>query len=132
MLKASNEISSVVLDSGLCIILSDETRHYFGGYYHVKILARCNVPLDQHYFDDEAQHQDALEKWGDSVCFERVLEKMAVAEEDIKSVKNQLVDTFNATAISYLSLPDFARRFVRNEYKLYRSKSTKKFNFKDI
>lgn len=132
MLQDTSLISSVVLNSGLCITLSDETRHYFGGYYHVKILAHCNVPLDQRYFDDEAQYQDARNKLGDSVRFERVLEKMAVAEEDIASVRNQLIDAFNATATGYLSAPDFDRRLVRKEYRIRSSKTARKFTSRDI
>lgn len=127
MLNNSNIITTIDLNSGLCITLSDETRHYFGGYYHVKVLAYCNVPLDRLHFEDEAQYLDAADKLGESVRFERILEKMAVPEQDIPTVRNQLVDSFKDTAVSYLSAPDFDRRLVRNEYRICNSKSAKKF-----
>ena len=114
------------LNSGLSITLTDETRHYYGGYYHVKVMAHCIVPIAINYFDDEAQYHDALDKLGQSVRFERILEKMAVPEEDIATVRDQLVDAFKNTAISYLSSPDFDRRLVINEYKICKSKSDKK------
>lgn len=126
MLKTSNTIETIKLDSGLCITLTDETRHYFGGYYHVKVMAHCIVPISINYFDDEVQYCDALDKLGKSVRFERILEKMAVPEHHIKDVRDQLVDAFKSTAISYLSAPDFDRRLVNNEYRICKSKSDKK------
>jgi len=78
------------------------------------------------FFEDEAQYLDALDKLGQSVVFERVLEKMAVPEQDIASIRNQLVDSFKNTAIGYLTTPDFERRFVRNEYRVILGKSVKK------
>ena len=112
-----------MLDSALCITLLDQTRHYFGGYYHVKVLAYCDVPLELSYFDTDAELHDAIEKMGTSVRFERILEKMAVPESAIDSVRNQLTQAFHETTKAYLSVPDFAPRFVRSEY-LKRAKKT--------
>lgn len=130
MLNNSNIITTIELESGLCITLSDETRHYFGGYYHVRILAHCDVELDRAYFEDEARYLDALDKLGQSVVFERVMEKMAVPEQDIASVRNQLLDSFRNTSVAYMSSPDFERRFVRNEYRNILVKSVKKYAYR--
>ena len=116
-------IETIMLDSALCITLLDQTRHYFGGYYHVKVLAYCDVPLELSYFDTDAELHDAIEKMGTSVRFERILEKMAVPESAIDSVRNQLTQAFHETTKAYLSVPDFAPRFVRSEY-LKRAKKT--------
>ena len=99
------------------ITLLDQTRHYFGGYYHVKILAFCDIPLRRDYFENDSEFSVALEKMGNSVKFERVLEKMAVPESEIESVRCQLTQAFNETARTYLAAPDFARRFILNEYR---------------
>ena len=109
-------IETIALDSGLCITLLDQTRHYFGGYYHVKVLVYCDIPLVQGYFNNDAEYNAALEKMGTSVRFERILEKMAVPESGIESVRSQLIQDFHETARAYLSVPDFAPRFVRSEY----------------
>ncbi len=127
MLKDSETIMTLNLDSGLIITLSDETRHYFGGYYHIKVLAHCNVPLVRDYFDDETQYLDACKKLGDYVRFERILEKMAVPEDEIISVRNQLVGAFTETATRYLSAPDFDRLLVRKEYRIRQGKSLNKY-----
>ena len=109
-------IETIILDSALCITLLDQTRHYFGGYYHVKVLAYCDIPLEQSYFENDAEFSAAVEKIGATVRFERVLEKMAVPESGIESVRGQLTQAFHETTIAYLSVPDFAPRFVRSEY----------------
>jgi len=119
-------IETISLDSALCITLQDQTRHYFGGYFHVKVLAYCDIPLEQSYFENDAEYGDAVKKMGISVRFERVLEKMAVPESDIESVRCQLTQAFHETARAYLSIPDFAPCFVRSEYRK-RVKMSSKF-----
>jgi hypothetical protein len=51
-----------------------------------------------------------------SVRFERILEKMAVPESGLESVRSQLIQAFRETARVYLSNADFAPRFVRSEF----------------
>ena len=117
-------LDTITLDSDLCITLLDRTRHYFGGYFHVKVLAFCDVLLKQSYFENEREFSDAVGKMGPTVRFERVLEKMAVPEPEIESVRNRLTHAFHETAISYLATPDFAPRFVRSEYRKCEKKTT--------
>lgn len=110
-------IETITLDSALCVTLLDQTRHYFGGYFHVKVLAYCDIPLKRNYFENDAEFCDAVEKLGTCVRFERILEKMAVPESELKSVCNQLTQAFHETTKAYLSVPDFAPRFVQSEYR---------------
>ncbi len=109
-------IETIILDSDLSIILLDQTSHYFGGYFHVKVLVLCDIPLNQSYFKDAAEYRHAVGKMGTSARFERVLEKMAVPESEIESVRSLLIQAFHDTSEAYLSTPDFAPRFVRSEY----------------
>lgn len=109
-------IETITLDSALCITLVDQTQHYFGGYYHVKVLAYCDVPLEKSYFENDVEFSNAIEKMGMTVRFERLLEKMAVPESGIVLVRNSLTQSFHETTKKYLSVPDFAPRFVRSEY----------------
>jgi hypothetical protein len=116
-------LETIVLDSELSVTLLDQTSHYFGGYFHVKVLAYCDIPLKLSYFECEADFHNAEAKMGESIRFERVLEKMAVPEADIESVRNQLMQAFHDTTKTYLSVPDFASRFVCSEYKKCLKKS---------
>jgi hypothetical protein len=116
-------IETIALDTSHTITLIDQTRHYYGGYFHVKVLAYCDISLEQNYFENDAEFRDALGKMGVTVRFERILEKMAVPEADIESVRVQLTQAFRDTTGAYLSVPDFIPRFVRSEYKKRVTKS---------
>lgn len=111
-------IESITTDSGLCMTLDDQTSHYFGGYFHVKVKAGCDIPLIPAYFEHAAEFSAAVEMLGMSVRFERVLEQMAVSENELEAVRSRLIESFTETTRSYLSSPDFAPRFVRNEYRM--------------
>ncbi len=110
-------IETIPLDSALCITLQDQTRHYFGGYYHVKVLVYCDIPLELSFFADAAEYGHAESIMGSSVRFQRILEKMAVPESGIDSVRDSLISAFHDTALAYLSDPGFPPRFVRSEYR---------------
>lgn len=116
-------IETIALPSGLIVTLLDQTRHYFGGYFHVKVLAYCDVPLKLGYFKSKAEFSQALEYMGSSIRFVRVLEKMAVPETEINAVRSRLIQAFHGTATKYLSTSDFARRFVQVEYQNFIKKS---------
>jgi hypothetical protein len=118
-------IETIPLGQALSITLLDQTRHYFGGYYHVKLLAYCDIPLEQSYFESSSEFIGAVERMGLTVRFERILEKMAVPESEIESIRSQLTKAFHETAIAYLSLPGFAPGFVRSEYQKCMNKSPK-------
>ena len=109
--------SIIELQSGLCLTLSDESRHYFGGYYHVRITARCDVAIVSDYFESDPEFCSAQALLGPVVSFVRILEKMAVPESDVSAVQCQLIDAFNSTARRYLESSGFARGFVRSEYR---------------
>jgi hypothetical protein len=109
-------VETIPLGSKLSITLVDQTRHYFGGYYHVKLLAYCDIPLEQKYFEHAEEFGAAVAVMGTTVRFERVLEKMAVPESEIASVLGQLNHDFRETAAAYLAATEFVPRFVRSEF----------------
>lgn len=104
------------LDNGLTATVHDETSHYFGGYFHVRIMMRVMVPLRAVLFDVSAEFEDALQRIGKSVSFERTLEKMAVPEQDLDSVRVQLLQSCETNLLPYLNRSDFEARFVRSQY----------------
>lgn len=102
---------------GLQATVCDETSHYFGGYYHVRLRIFADVPVLASAFKDPAEHRDALRRFGDSLCMSRILERMAVPAEQIESVRRQLLESFDANVLPYLQRDDFADSFVQSEYR---------------
>lgn len=104
------------LGGGLSARLRDATRHYFGGYYHVRIEVGADVPLSVSSFAGPAEYEAARRLLGERICFRRVLEKMAVPEADIAAVRQGLLEAFDTNMLPYLSRSDFPERFMRSEY----------------
>lgn len=104
------------LGGGVTARLRDVTRHYFGGYYHVRIEVSADVPLSVSTFADAGEQRAALLLLGEQLRFHRVLEKMAVPESGIEAARQGLLETFAANMLPYLSRPDFPERFMRSEY----------------
>jgi hypothetical protein len=105
------------LGGGVVATIKDCTSHYFGGYYHVRILISADVPVCDTSFDVAADFEDALVRLGGTVNFSRTLEKMAVPETEIEVVRQKLLADFDANVLPYLLRVDFAPSFVRSEYR---------------
>ena len=101
------------LGGGITARLRDVTRHYFGGYYHVRIEVSADVHLSASPFADADEYRALL---GDRIRFSRVLEKMAVPESGIEAARRDLIEAFASNVLPYLSRPDFPERFMRSEY----------------
>ncbi len=129
VLKMSDVIAVIDVNQYIHLSLCDQTSHYFGGYYHVKVQAYCDVPLVEEFFENVEKFRDARSRMGELVRFERIIEKMAVPRNEIEAVRNQLVNAFNETTLVYLSAPDFAGRFVRSAYLKCINKPAKRHNY---
>jgi hypothetical protein len=114
---SDNIIRTYRLGGGLSATFSDETRHYFGGYYHVRLRISAAVPVSSTAFDDPEEYQDALARFGATLQMTRVLEKMAVPDDQIEAVRTQLLESFDANVLPYLLRDDFADSFVQSEYR---------------
>lgn len=110
-------IRTCTLGNGLQARLSDQTSHYFGGYYHVRILVRADIPVSVGTFTDAAEYQDAVRRLGSFVSFSRTLEKMAVPDSELDAVRQQLLAAFDTNVLPYLLREDFAGSFVLSEYR---------------
>jgi hypothetical protein len=116
------------LSAGLRAFIHDETSHYYGGYYHVRLQVTAEVPICGDWFGSEPEHEDALRRLGPMISFKRSLEKMAVPSAEVDSVRNSLLKSFETNVLSYLMRPDFASRFVLGEYqKACRAKTSSRY-----
>jgi len=104
------------LADGVKVLIRDATRHYYGGYYQVRLQVMADVPLSVAWFGDVPEYEDAIRRLGRSVRFSRTLEKMAVPLAEIETVRSSLLESFETTLLTYLSRPDFPCRFVLSEF----------------
>ena len=117
MPDTENIIGTCALGNGIRAVISDHTRHYFGGYYHVRIQVSADVPVFAGAFADEAEYRDAVLRLGDSVSFSRTLEKMAVPEGELDVVRQHLLASFDTNLLPYLQRADFADSYIQSEFR---------------
>ncbi|MGD0584916.1 MAG: hypothetical protein ABSA86_03945 [Oryzomonas sp.] len=116
MMVSEQVIREYDLGGGITARLRDATRHYFGGYYHVRIEVSAVVPLSDSPFTGPEEYRAARRLLGERIRFHRVLEKMAVPESGINAARQGLLEAFATNVLPYLSRPDFPERFMRSEY----------------
>ncbi|QEM68478.1 hypothetical protein FO488_10050 [Geobacter sp. FeAm09] len=116
MMNSEQAMREYELGGGITARLRDVTRHYFGGYFHVRIEVSAEIPLSATPFSGPEEYQAALRLLGGQIHFRRILEKMAVPEGDVTAVRQGLLEAFDANVLPYLSRPDFPGRFMRSEY----------------
>jgi len=104
------------LGGGVTATVTDCTRHYFGGYFHVRIQVCADVAVNAYAFAAASELEDAVARLGQIVTFKRTLEKMAVPDGELETVRQQLLAAFDANVLPYLQRADFAASFVRSEY----------------
>lgn len=116
-MTADKRIASYAIADAVEVILTECTRHYFGGYYHVRIVVHADVPLSSRNFESVPEYEDAVRRLGASAQFSRTLEKMAVPENMIEFERMALVASFDSNVLPYLLRKDFIGSFVRSEYR---------------
>ena len=116
-MRTETLIKTCVLGGGIQAKVCDHTRHYFGGYYHVRIQVSADVPVSAGVFSDSTEYQDAVQRLGTFVSFSRNLEKMAVPDSEIDVVRRHLLASFDTNVLPYLLRDDFAGSFVQSEYR---------------
>lgn len=105
------------LSCGTPVTVTDATRHYFGGYFHVRIHICADISVCSADFEDACEGDDALSRLGRSVSFCRTLEKMAVPEGELDNVRQHLMNAFDTNVLPYLQREGFSSNFVRSEYR---------------
>jgi len=106
---------TVTLANGLLLEMHDRGNRYFGDYHRIKIEIRCIIPLAAGFFGGDEQHPVLLrarQRFGESVVFERSLERMGVAGDEVETLRDEMVNGFLSSSRAYLEHPEFVSRFI--------------------
>ena len=113
------------LPNGLQVIVSDVSRHYYGGYWQVCLEVSCLVPLEMGQFSDSTAEADARRLLGPEVPFVRHLEKMAVHGDELAAVRQELLERFDRHLLPFLGNQQFPSRFIQTEFQKRCKKSNR-------
>jgi len=104
-------LQSLKLSNGLILSICDHTRAYFGDYHLVKL--EINFSLDDTVGDRILPGTDCsdIRRLSYNCC----LERMGVHSSDLESVKNILLNDFEASTLPYISAAQFPQRLAARE-----------------
>lgn len=105
-------MQSLMLDNGLTVQFTDQSRRYFGNFYHVRITVRCSFPLTPGLAGDGVDFDRLFTLLGGEVEHVRTLEQMGVCGDDLEPVRQRLRDNFMETSAPYLASPSFPRQLL--------------------
>ncbi|MEA3544079.1 MAG: hypothetical protein U9R69_02540 [Thermodesulfobacteriota bacterium] len=101
------------LGNGIVIEFFDHGNRYFGDYHRVKIDAVAMIPFHISSLAEELQPFAAT--YSGSVRYEKSMEQMGVATNQLQSVTESLIDNFIMAVAVYLESEGFAERLLRNK-----------------
>lgn len=122
-------LRSYKIADGLQAAVEDDTSHYFGGYYHVRLHISVDVRISEGWFDSRETYRGAVARLGKRVTFTRTFEKMAVPDNEIDAVRATLLNAFETNLLPYLLRDDFPRRFAESEIKKALKAAVKTYAF---
>lgn len=118
-------VASHDLPNGLRVLLLDQSRHYYGGYWQAVLEVHCRVPLSAELFTDSGMFADARRLLGEVVPFVRRLEKMAVRQDLMDQARRELVERFERHLLPFLSNEKFPARFIASEFDQRRKRTVR-------
>lgn len=115
-----NFVKAMELKNNLKLKIYDNSKKMAGDRWLVSLIARIKVPVDatsKLLSDSDIGNEEITELLGSEVLFEQKRERFFIDEKNKESVFNELCDNFVGSTISYLSLPDFPKKFVIMKFK---------------
>lgn len=96
-MQSDRDITKIKLSSGNILTVYDQTKVYFGDYYHVKLSIKGDI-----------SSPDAAK----TAVYHRILEKMAVPSANVDTAIKTLLAEFAGSSLQYLNSPDFVEKFI--------------------
>jgi hypothetical protein len=107
------------LTNGLTVTADDETINYYGDYHNVRLVVRCSVAVQKEYlasFEKGNHYERASAMLGPVAEYRREIVKAGVPGKDLPKVKENLLRSFEETALPYFERDVFAERFVQKRF----------------
>lgn len=99
------------LSNGLQVSIYDQTKVYFGDYYHVRVKVVCTLDCGGAAWKLHCPEDVSLQ----TVAYIRTLEKMGVASADVEHVKKSLLHDFDCNSLPYISSAGFPKKMIEKE-----------------
>lgn len=101
----------------LTVQVYDTTRRYYEDYHLVRLEIECEVAVQEEFFAEPETFARARKLLGESVWYQRTVEKMGVPFAEIDAAREEMLACFTSTALPYIASEIFPRKFVEAEVK---------------
>ncbi len=121
-------IKTIELGNGLMLEFYDISRKLAGDRWYVGVIARIDIPmidsLPTHQHLSHYSVEELRNALGESVRFQRILERHYIDEREKDDLLNSLIKSFIKRTLNYLSLHDFPGKYVLKEFQACRKRET--------
>jgi hypothetical protein len=116
-------IRTVDLKNGLRLEIIDSSRYVAGDRWQVILTTRIKIPVNKLSDGDDPQAainmDDIMSSLGESVQFEQKRERNFIDANQKDEILNNLIESFSASSLDYVSNPDFPKRCILRQYRDY-------------
>lgn len=110
-------VRKIDLSNSLTIQVYDATRRYYEDYHLVRLEIECEVAVKEEFFAEPETFARARMLLGESVRYQRTVEKMGVPFAEIAAAREEMLASFTSTALPYIASAIFPRKFIEAEVK---------------
>jgi len=103
------------LSNSLTVQVYDTTRRYYEDYHLVRLEIECEVAVKEEFFAEPETFAQARKLLGESVRYQRTVEKMGVPFAEIAAAREEMLACYISTALPYIASEAFPRKFVLSE-----------------
>ena len=122
-----NFVKAMELGNNLKLKIYDNSKKMAGDRWLISLIARINIRVDANselFSGPEYSREEIDRLLGSEVLFEQKRERFFIDEKNKESVFNELCESFINNTISYLSHPDFSKKFVIMKLKEKKKKAS--------
>jgi len=101
----------IQLGNGVFVEFKTQGNRYFGDYHRLQIKVIATIPIDETTLPEDLK--SAAMKYSGFIKYEKTLERMGVATNQIDSATQSMMDDFITTAGRYLEKKRFAEYWLQ-------------------
>jgi hypothetical protein len=116
-------IHQLEFDNGLTLQLIERSKKMALDRYFVSLIARMTIPVEGKWFGQSAQAehqaQNIASALGQSLVFEKKLDRNFVDEEEKERIVFDFCHSIKSNLARYYSHPDFPKKFILKQYEAF-------------
>lgn len=115
-------LEKITLENGLILEIWNYSRKLAGDRWLIGFLAQIGVKPSKEDFTNEKYYDMFLEKTDGKVYYRYRKERTFISEELVEEIFKNIKENFLKVTLPYLSHPEFKKRLIKHEVKLFERK----------